>query len=85
MGMWRNGSASALHAEGCGFKSHRLHHFNAGIAQLVVQRTCNAKVEGSSPSAGTIYNCVAQRQTQTAQTRFIEGSSPSAVNIHIRP
>lgn len=26
LGIWRNGSASALQAEGCGFKSHYLHH-----------------------------------------------------------
>lgn len=26
---------------------------NASVAQLVVQRTCNAKVEGSSPFTGT--------------------------------
>ncbi len=27
--------------------------FLAGLAQLVEQRTCNAKVEGSTPLAGT--------------------------------
>ena len=26
----------------------------AGVAQLVEQRTCNAKVEGSTPFSGTI-------------------------------
>lgn len=33
MGVWRNGSASALQAEGCGFKSHYFHH-NTKVAQL---------------------------------------------------
>jgi hypothetical protein len=28
----------------------------AGVAQLVVQRTCNAKVGGSSPLSGTNYH-----------------------------
>ena len=27
----------------------------AGVAQLVEQRTCNAKVEGSTPFTGTKY------------------------------
>lgn len=34
---------------------------NASVAQLVVQRTCNAKVEGSSPFSGTIYSSTTQR------------------------
>lgn len=29
MGMWRNGSAGALQAQGCGFESHLLH---AGVS-----------------------------------------------------
>ena len=34
--------------------------FFAGVAQLVEQRTCNAKVEGSTPFTGTKILGVAQ-------------------------
>ncbi len=33
----------------------------AGVAQLVEQRTCNAKVEGSTPFSGTTLSCVHTR------------------------
>lgn len=32
-------------------------YLNASMAQLVAQRTCNAKVVGSSPTAGTRLFC----------------------------
>lgn len=30
-----------------------INNYNAGVAQLVAQLTCNEKVEGSSPFSGT--------------------------------
>jgi hypothetical protein len=35
------------------WKKYGYNHQFAGLAQLVEQRTCNAKVEGSTPLAGT--------------------------------
>lgn len=32
----------------------------AGVAQLVEQRTCNAKVEGSTPFSGTKFKLINQ-------------------------
>ena len=40
---------------GRGFDSHRLHHFNADIAQLVEHHVANVKVMGSSPIIRSIH------------------------------
>ena len=54
----------------------------AEVAQLVVQRSCKAKVEGSSPFFGTIYtesNAAGMVLRLALKTRFSEmgwGSTP---------
>ena len=49
---------------------------NASVAQLVVQRTCNAKVEGSSPFTGTNLALLAQSGEHCTVTAEARGSKP---------
>ena len=57
--------------------------FEAPVAQLVEQRTFNAKVEGSSPSRRIFYRGVAQLEERRILVPKVLGSNPSAPVTHI--
>ena len=65
--------ASLFRPCACGFCSIRSAGKAAGVAQLVEQRTCNAKVEGSIPFTGTRF---IKHLGQSARVGLFAGVTP---------
>lgn len=55
MGLWRNGSAGALQAQGWGFESLLLHQLIGDYANLVDGSAWDREAVGSSPASPTIW------------------------------
>lgn len=52
LGLYFNGRKLALHARGCAFESHQIHH--TGLAQAVERVEGNHEVNGSNPLSGKL-------------------------------
>lgn len=50
---------------------------NAGVAQLIEQRSCKAKVGGLSPLIGSTYKGLTAREARNSCKVSVEGSMPS--------